>query len=158
MTDHPIDPAIRSEIERHLAAIEADHGVRILFACESGSRGWGFASPDSDYDVRFLYVLRPLLAARWIEQGRGVAPMRFADLVDALVTEPALRDAIADLLARKRRALESEHGAPLRVIDDYIAAELARLEDASVPMPRDIDFSVLDRLLLDTVTRSEGDD
>jgi len=75
-----------------------------------------------------------------------------------LVIEPALRDAIADLLARKRRALESEHGAPLRVIDDYIAAELARLEAASVPMPRDIDFSVLDRLLLDTVPRSEGVD
>ncbi len=56
MTDHPIDPTVRSEIERHLAAIEADHDVRILFACESGSRGWGFASPDSDYDVRFLYV------------------------------------------------------------------------------------------------------
>ena len=56
MTDHPIEPTVRSEIERHLAVIEADHGVRILFACESGSRGWGFASPDSDYDVRFLYV------------------------------------------------------------------------------------------------------
>lgn len=265
MTDHPIDPAIRSEIERHLSALEAEQDVRVLYACESGSRGWGFASPDSDYDVRFLYVhplawylrvspqrdvielpisgaldingwelrkalgllkkgnatliewldspivyrahagfleairlaarcthrpersfhhyvhmargnyrsyllgervrlkkylyvLRPLLAARWIEQNRGVAPMQFQELVDALVTEPALRDAIADLLARKRRALESEYGTPLRAIDDYIAAELARLEDAAVPILHDIDFSVLDRLFLDTVTRSDGAD
>ncbi|WP_020504474.1 nucleotidyltransferase domain-containing protein [Lamprocystis purpurea] len=56
LTAHPVDPWFRSEIERQLAMIEVDYGVRVLFACESGSRGWGFASPDSDYDVRFLYV------------------------------------------------------------------------------------------------------
>ncbi|MDO9401843.1 MAG: nucleotidyltransferase domain-containing protein [Polaromonas sp.] len=41
-----------------LAAVERQYGVRVLYACESGSRGWGFASPDSDYDIRFIY-LRP---------------------------------------------------------------------------------------------------
>ena len=216
--------------------IEADHGVRVLFACESGSRGWGFASPDSDYDVRFLYVhraatgtcgsvpqrdvievthlrrpgyqrlgaaqgpgaveegqcypdrwldspivyraepafldplrraaqfthrpersfyhyihmargnhrqslggeqvrlkkylyvLRPLLAAKWIAQGRGLAPMRFQDLVDALIEAPALRTAIADLLAWKRRALEMAYGPRDQAIDDYLTSELSRLE------------------------------
>lgn len=39
-----------------LEQVERQHGVRILYACESGSRAWGFASADSDYDVRFLYV------------------------------------------------------------------------------------------------------
>lgn len=47
-TEHPIDPAIRIEILDQLHAIEADQQVRVLYACESGSRGWGFASPDSD--------------------------------------------------------------------------------------------------------------
>ena len=56
MDEHPIDPAMRARIDAALIAIEGDHGVRILFACESGSRGWGFASADSDYDVRFIYV------------------------------------------------------------------------------------------------------
>ncbi len=44
------------EIVQLLERIEADHGVRILHACESGSRAWGFASPDSDFDIRFIFV------------------------------------------------------------------------------------------------------
>jgi predicted nucleotidyltransferase len=42
-----------------LNQIEHEHHVRILWAIESGSRSWGFESPDSDYDVRFIYIHRP---------------------------------------------------------------------------------------------------
>jgi predicted nucleotidyltransferase len=260
LTDHPIDPAIRAEIVSRLAAIEAEHGVRVLYACESGSRGWGFASPDSDYDVRFLYVhplpwylqvsavrdvielpisgeldingwelrkalsllkkgnatliewldspvvyradeaflgamrdaaqrthrpertfhhyvhmarknfreylrgetvrlkkylyvLRPLLATLWIEQGRGVAPMQFAALVDAIVSDAVLRAAIDQLLIAKRAAMESDVGPPLPSINAFIDAELTRLEAAAPPASGGIDFSVLDRLLMDAVLR-----
>ena len=254
---------VRIEIGQRLSAIEAEHGVRVLYACESGSRGWGFASPDSDYDVRFiyvhplpwylkvsaqhdvievpisdeldingwelrkalgllkrgnatliewldspvvyrantdflqamrdaarqvhqpersfhhyvhmarknyreclrgdtvrlkkyLYVLRPLLATLWIEQGRGVAPMRFQDLVNAIVTAPALLDAIGQLLVIKRAAMESEYGQPLPVINAFIDAELTRLESVLPPVPHDTDFSMLDRLLLNTVLRLDS--
>ncbi|MEM8973296.1 MAG: nucleotidyltransferase domain-containing protein [Pseudomonadota bacterium] len=51
-----IDPAVETQIQDKLARIEAYDNVRILFAVESGSRAWGFPSPDSDYDARFVYA------------------------------------------------------------------------------------------------------
>ena len=260
MTDpvHPIDPAVRQVIQRNLKEIAVNRQVRILYACESGSRGWGFASPDSDYDVRFiyvhplpwylqvnaqrdvielpisgeldingwelrkalgllkkgnatliewldspvvysadatflhamraaaqkthqpersfhhyvhmarknyreylrgatvrlkkyLYVLRPLLATLWIEQGRGVVPMRFQGLVDGLITDAHLREAIDHLLVLKRTALESDYGSPLPVLNHFIDTELTRLESVLPPLPGMTDFSVLDELLMDAV-------
>ena len=51
--------------------IEEKEGVTILLAVESGSRAWGFASPDSDYDVRFLYVRSKREYLR-LDRGRDV--------------------------------------------------------------------------------------
>ncbi|MCM1298350.1 MAG: nucleotidyltransferase domain-containing protein [Firmicutes bacterium] len=53
------DTEIKSTISEKLAEIEAAENVKILHCVESGSRAWGFASSDSDYDVRFIYVRKP---------------------------------------------------------------------------------------------------
>lgn len=50
---------MRKIIEEKLREIEKAEDVGIIFCAESGSRAWGFASPDSDCDVRFVYVRRP---------------------------------------------------------------------------------------------------
>jgi predicted nucleotidyltransferase len=50
------DFSMKHEILAALAEVERQHAVRVLLAVESGSRAWGFASQDSDYDVRFIYV------------------------------------------------------------------------------------------------------
>lgn len=44
------------EIKDRINEIELENDIRILYACESGSRAWGFESPDSDYDIRFIYI------------------------------------------------------------------------------------------------------
>ena len=232
-----VTAGVREEVIRRLDAVEGEEDVRVLYACESGSRAWGFASPDSDYDVRFiyvhrpdwylsiadrrdvierpivdeydlsgwelrktlrlfrksnppliewlgspvvyrertamakrlrelsarhhsprscayhylnmarrnhaaylqgdrirwkkyLYVLRPLLAVRWIESGRGIVPTEFERLVEAMVEDPALGQAIGALLARKRAGSELGQGARIAVISEFIEAETAGHESA----------------------------
>ncbi len=46
---------MKEKINQYLAKIEAEKDVEILFACETGSRAWGFPSTDSDFDVRIIY-------------------------------------------------------------------------------------------------------
>lgn len=255
---HGVDESMRARVCAVLAQTEAEHDVQIVFACESGSRGWGFASPDSDYDVRFLYVhkpewylrvesprdviekpvdaeldvcgwewrkalgllkranptlidwldspviyqqdeelmadlrtmgdrffsperarwhyrsmahknfhhylqsdevrlkkyfyvLRPLLAVRWIEAGKGAPPMRFDRLLEGTVQAGPLLEDIAELLSAKQRAGEAQFGPRRPVLHAFIEHELTRAEVMLAPPPHKNDDALLDALLFKTV-------
>lgn len=68
-------------IKEKLKEIELRENCRILLAVESGSRAWGFASPDSDYDVRFIYV-RPKEHYLRLDRSRDVIEIPINDLLD----------------------------------------------------------------------------
>ncbi|AOS96537.1 putative nucleotidyltransferase [Microbulbifer aggregans] len=110
-----ISPAIREEIGRRLLSAEREHGVKILFCCESGSRAWGFASPDSDYDVRFIYI-RP---EDWylsfdVENKRDVIECPIVDEIDCSGWD--LRKALY-LFTRTNGALLEWLNSPIRYIE-----------------------------------------
>ena len=69
------------KILSELKKIEKSKNVRILYACESGSRAWGFPSRDSDYDVRFIYI-HPLEWYLSIQDKRDVIETPISDLLD----------------------------------------------------------------------------
>jgi predicted nucleotidyltransferase len=82
MKRHSAIPKERwAEVQRRLDAIARDQRCRILFAVESGSRAWGFPSPDSDYDVRFVYA-RPTDWYLSVYPGRDVIETPIEDEMD----------------------------------------------------------------------------
>jgi predicted nucleotidyltransferase len=80
---HGVTKEMKQAVLTRLKAAEEEHNVRVLYACESGSRAWGFASIDSDYDVRFIYA-RP---EAWylsfdVERRRDVIEYPIVDEID----------------------------------------------------------------------------
>ena len=125
MTD-PIPPKIRAEIEERLARIQNEEGVRPLLAIESGSRAWGFPSPDSDFDVRFIYV-RPREDYLALRPVRDVIERPIVDEIDLSGWD--VRKALGLML--KHNAVVSEWiESPIlyRETDPFIA-RLAELGD-----------------------------
>lgn len=72
---------MRNIIISKLNEIEEQEKIKILHCVESGSRAWGFASPDSDYDVRFIYV-RPKEYYLRLDKTRDVIEWQLDDTLD----------------------------------------------------------------------------
>lgn len=80
---HAYNMKMYAEILARLEQIEKDEDVTIFYACESGSRAWGFPSADSDYDVRFIYVRpRDWYLSIDVEEKRDVIERPINDALD----------------------------------------------------------------------------
>lgn len=117
---------IRDQILERLAAAESEHAVRVLYACESGSRAWGFASPDSDYDVRFIYVHdRDWYLSFDVEQRRDVIEYPIVDDLDCSGWD--LRKALYLFTRTNGALLEWLHSPIVYLERGSLARELRRV-------------------------------
>lgn len=80
---------------------------------------------------KYFYVLRPILCMRWIESHGSIPPLLFETLVDKTVEGTELKNAIAELLVRKKAGFETDYDRPIPVISAFLEAELARLSDCA---------------------------
>lgn len=130
---HPIAADKRQAVLEALDGIEQEHRVRVIFACESGSRGWGFSSPDSDYDARFIYLHEPDWYVTVEERTRPGQPQR--DVIELPIDDDLdvsgwdLRKALR-LLAKSNPTLSEWLRSPIVYRqDDGIVAELRGLAE-----------------------------
>ena len=251
-----IPKQIEKQIQQRLIDAEKEHQVKVLYAVESGSRAWGFESPNSDYDVRFIYahpkdwyiavnleekrdvieypiideidisgwdvrkalrlfkksnpsfvewlqspiiyrddevfapaareilksgysiekgiyhyrsmaktnyrgylrkevvplkkyfyVLRPLLSILWMEKEGSPAPIEFDKLRRLVQSNIELDNAITDLIARKKLALEKEIAPSVPIINQFILEQLERLENyQGVSLNQGVRYEALNEL------------
>ena len=119
-----VETHIVKEIAAKLADIQVSEEVVILYACESGSRAWGFPSEDSDYDVRFIYV-RP---KDWylsidLETKRDVIERPISDELDIAGWD--LRKALK-LFYKSNPPLLEWLGSPIIYLEQFSTAEKLR--------------------------------
>ncbi|UVI31126.1 nucleotidyltransferase domain-containing protein [Paenibacillus spongiae] len=123
---------VQARIKQELSAIEAQEGVRILYACESGSRAWGFPSRDSDYDVRFIYI-RPVDWYLSIFERRDVIERPIDDMLD--INGWDLRKAL-NLFRKSNPPLLEWLQSPICYAEPYSAAEQIRALSAETFSPK----------------------
>ena len=118
--------AVAEVVRQRLQTLEQQHQVKILFAVESGSRAWGFASPNSDWDVRFIYVHKLPWYLR-VQAGRDVieSAIEQHELGELDINGWELRKSL-QLLRKGNPALLEWLQSPMRYVCDDAAMHAYR--------------------------------
>lgn len=112
-------------IIEELKRIEDENDIEILLAVESGSRAWGFASPDSDYDVRFIYKCREEDYLR-LDQRRDVSELPIDEVLD--INGWDISKAL-QLLHKSNPTLFEWFSSPIRYIDTDFRKRFDEIKD-----------------------------
>jgi len=140
MKRHAAIPEERwTEVQRRLDAIEREQECRILLAVESGSRAWGFPSPDSDYDVRFVYA-KPTDWYLSVFPGRDVIETPIEDDMDVNGWE--LRNAL-HLVLKSNAVIPEWMESPILYRRDAGALKQLRAFADRMPHPRALTYHYL---------------
>jgi len=111
-----------------------------------------FLKGDIVWIKKYFYVLRPLLAIRWIEiDPTRPVPMEFQKLVDACVDSADIRSAIDELLTRKRAGQELDRQPKIEALSRFIEIELTRLEKIQVHDRQKPNFEKLNEIFRSVV-------
>ncbi|MBD5545346.1 MAG: hypothetical protein HDR01_14195 [Lachnospiraceae bacterium] len=144
---------VKKEILDKLTEIEKKEAVKVLYAVESGSRAWGVESPDSDYDVRFVYV-RSKEDYLKIQEKRDVIEWANSPIVYKTTAE---WEEIEKMLGRKAKSDEKAMNPKIPAIQKYIEDEIARYRQISKDMEDDRigDWDGLDEAFLKVLEMDE---
>ena len=101
---------------------------------------------------KYFYVLRPVLACRWILERHSIPPVAFAELLDSML-DPAMRPIVHDLMQQKMQTPELGEGAKIPLLHAYLTEQISALEQAVPLLPKEQypDWTPLDRLFLDGI-------
>ncbi len=105
---------------------------------------------------KYFYVLRPVLACRWIESGYGIVPTEFDMLVEKTIQDETLKKAVASLMDRKKAGNELDMGRRISVISDFLDHELQRLSGGKERSATSKNFEALDRVFLEILQEVNG--
>ncbi len=108
---------------------------------------------------KYFYVLRPLLAARWILELQTAPPMEFEPLLDRLQADKELYATILALTKAKIAAQEGDKIAPVPLVQDFIQQALQDYPERAREFPvTNGDYSLLDRFFRDTLNKAHNVD
>ena len=108
-----------------------------------------FLKQESIWIKKYFYVLRPLLAMKWIEQKRGIVPTEFEKLLITIKNDKNLVKAIEKLIAQKKIGFESKYMSRIPIISDFIDRTLEDFSKKSVDYKASNEgFEELDKLFL----------